>query len=387
MVTEPSRDGGQRTPNPGSRDSWGDHHACLFSGTEKFFRPGYKATLVPSWLPALDGVVAKLKVAPQKVTNVGCAGTSHVDGDHGPGVTQFAVTGVSTSTDRQSERGSSSGADRSGRRRDRVRGFEQADAKDYREAGFDLVCFFDCLRDMGDPVGTSPPLLLEALDGAMAPCCSSSRSPGTPAEDDTTWRPSGCMLYATSTFIPVRRSSASRRCATGLGAQAGRGCKLRPRFRRGRVRAGPAGHGDTVQPHSRSTQSRQRDVRGADVVVLAALRVEASTLSPHAPRRRLLTPGPLAQHLGRHSQTRSLTQPATTTLPRPRTVPEGCRRVLDPLRERHRLGQAQQESSTQVGRGSTTISRTSSNRRSRTPCLGPDARDYPMPLPALLGGP
>ena len=51
--------------------SWGDHHPCLFTGTEKFFRPGYKANLVASWLPALDGVTAKLE-AGAKVADVGC---------------------------------------------------------------------------------------------------------------------------------------------------------------------------------------------------------------------------------------------------------------------------------------------------------------------------
>ena len=50
---------------------WGDHHPCLFSGTEKFFRPGYKANLVASWLPALDGVTAKLE-AGATVADVGC---------------------------------------------------------------------------------------------------------------------------------------------------------------------------------------------------------------------------------------------------------------------------------------------------------------------------
>ena len=263
---------------------------------------------------------------------------------------------------------------------DRVN-FVQAEATNYADSGFDLVCFFDCLHDMGDPVGAARHAH-QALndDGSVSLV---EPFAGDRLEDNC--NPVGRMFYAASTFI-CTPSSLSQEVGRALGAQAGES-RLRDVFTEAGFSIFRPRHRDTVQPHSRSTQSSQRDVRGADVVVLAALRVEASTLSPHAPRRRLLTPGPLAQHLGRHSQTRSLTQPATTTLPRPRTVPEGCRRVLDPLRERHRLGQAQQESSTQVGRGSTTISRTSSNRRSRTPCLGPDAHDYPMPLPALLGGP
>ena len=51
--------------------SWGDHHPCLFSGTERFFRPGYRANLVSEWLPALDGVVPRLETG-AKVADIGC---------------------------------------------------------------------------------------------------------------------------------------------------------------------------------------------------------------------------------------------------------------------------------------------------------------------------
>ena len=80
--------------------SWGDHHPCLFDGTERFFRPGYKANLVPTWLPALDGVTAKLEAA--RTRRRRRLRARRVDGVDGRGVSRRRASSASTSTDRRS---------------------------------------------------------------------------------------------------------------------------------------------------------------------------------------------------------------------------------------------------------------------------------------------
>ena len=129
--------------------SWGDHHPCLFSATEKFFRPGYKANLVASWLPALDGVTAKLE-AGAKVADVGCGhGASTIilaqaypkSTFHGY---DFHAPSIAAAQERAADAGVA----------DRIT-FSQASAKEYTAEGIDLICFFDCLHDMGDPVGAA----------------------------------------------------------------------------------------------------------------------------------------------------------------------------------------------------------------------------------------
>jgi SAM-dependent methyltransferase len=127
---------------------WGEHHACLFHGTERFFRAGYNANLITAWLPALDGVVPKLQ-AGGKVADVGCG--------HGASTVLMAQTYPNshfTGYDYHAE------SIRVARERAAAAGlknvsFEVADAVGYAGRGFDLIAFFDCLHDMGDPVGVS----------------------------------------------------------------------------------------------------------------------------------------------------------------------------------------------------------------------------------------
>ena len=205
--------------------AWGDHHPCLFSGTEKFFRPGYRANLVSSWLPALDGVVAKLERG-AKVADVGCGhGASTVlmaqaypksrffgFDMHGPS--------IETARDRAKEAGVS----------DRAK-FVAASAKDYPEGDFDLVCFFDCLHDMGDPVGAAR-RAFEALkpDGTVLLV-----EPFAGDALEHNLNPVGRMFYAASTFI-CTPNSLSQEVGRGLGAQAGeaqlRGVFLEAGFKR-----------------------------------------------------------------------------------------------------------------------------------------------------------
>ena len=128
---------------------WHEHSPCLFRGTERFFRPGYAANLVQNWLPALNGVVAKLERG-GRVADVGCG--------HGASTIVMAkafpkskFTGYDyhgPSVERAKQAAQEAGvADRCT--------FEVAPAKSYPGTGYDLVAMFDCLHDMGDPVGAS----------------------------------------------------------------------------------------------------------------------------------------------------------------------------------------------------------------------------------------
>lgn len=126
---------------------WGEHDPILFPATERFFRPGYAANLVANWIPTLDGVAAKLE-AGASVADVGCGrGASTIilaqaypnSCFHG-----FDVHGPSIEAARASARAAGLG--------ERVK-FDVASAQDFPGSEYDLVAFFDCLHDMGDPVG------------------------------------------------------------------------------------------------------------------------------------------------------------------------------------------------------------------------------------------
>jgi ubiquinone/menaquinone biosynthesis C-methylase UbiE len=189
---------------------WHEHDVCLFRGTERFFRPGYNANLVANWIPALDGVEAKLK-AGAKVADVGCG--------HGASTILMAqaypnsrFTGFdyhAPSIERAKQLAADAGvADRTE--------FVTASAQDYPGEGFDLVCIFDALHDMGDPVG------------AAAHIRRSLKPDGTwllvepNAHDDMTgnMNPVGRMFYSASTMV-CTPASQSQDVGLALGAQAG----------------------------------------------------------------------------------------------------------------------------------------------------------------------
>jgi SAM-dependent methyltransferase len=190
---------------------WADHHPCLFRGTEWFFRPGYRAFLTSAWIPALDGVESKLQDG-ARVADVGCG--------HGASVVvmaqaypkskvhgfDFHPASIETSKLRAEEAGVS----------DRTE-FAVAHAKAY-PGTYDLICFFDCLHDMGDPVGIAryarehlepdgTVLLVEpmALDGRAA---------------NITENPMAALLYTASSTV-CTPNSLSQEVGLGLGAQAG----------------------------------------------------------------------------------------------------------------------------------------------------------------------
>ena len=199
--------------------AWGEHHPCMFTGTERFFRPGYRAHLVVAWLPALDGVVSKLE-AGVTVADVGCGhGASTVIMAQAYPASRFVgfdyhAPSIATATQRAADGGVA----------DRVT-FTQVTAKNYPGQDYDLICFFDCLHDMGDPVGAArhayqalkpngTVLLVEPFAGDHL-------------QDNC--NPVGRLYYTGSTFI-CTPNSLSQEVGLGLGAQAGE-ARLREVFR------------------------------------------------------------------------------------------------------------------------------------------------------------
>jgi len=128
---------------------WHEHTHDLFHGTERLFKPGYLGNLVSSWIPALDGVEAKLE-AGAKVADIGCGhGSSTILlAQQYPNAEivgfDYHEASIETARKRAAEAGVS----------DRVR-FEVGSAQDFPGAQYDLVCIFDALHDMGDPVGAA----------------------------------------------------------------------------------------------------------------------------------------------------------------------------------------------------------------------------------------
>jgi SAM-dependent methyltransferase len=189
---------------------WGDTAGCLFCATGAFFRPGYVNNVVQNWLPALDGVTGKLK-AGAKVADVGCGvgfstllmasafpASKFVGFDfHEPSVEEArrhaAAHGVG----------------------ERVR-FEAAKAKEIKEGDFDLITFFDCFHDMGDPRGCASHMRrILKNDGTwmiVEPIAGNK-----PADN---MNPVGRLYYNASTMICVP-TSLDQEVGAGLGAQAG----------------------------------------------------------------------------------------------------------------------------------------------------------------------
>ena len=126
---------------------WGEHDPSLFEGTERFFRPGYAANLVSSWIPALDGVEARLQ-AGATVADVGCGhgASTIVMARAYPQSRFFGFDNHAPSITRARQAAAEAGV------ADRVV-FEVAGATDFPGSDYDLIAYFDCLHDMGDPVG------------------------------------------------------------------------------------------------------------------------------------------------------------------------------------------------------------------------------------------
>jgi ubiquinone/menaquinone biosynthesis C-methylase UbiE len=194
----------------GAGMGWGEQDADVFDGCERFFRPGYAASLTAAWIPALDGVEAKLH-AGASVADVGCGhGASTVLMAQAYPESRFAGSDLHEgSISEARKRAANAGVS------DRV-GFGVAGAQDFGGSGYDLVTTFDCLHDMGDPVGAA-----RHVRDALAP-------DGTwlivePAAGDTVadnLNPVGRIYYSFSTFLCVP-SARSQPGGYALGAQAG----------------------------------------------------------------------------------------------------------------------------------------------------------------------
>jgi 2-polyprenyl-3-methyl-5-hydroxy-6-metoxy-1,4-benzoquinol methylase len=189
---------------------WHEHDSELFEGTERFFRPGYHANLTTSWIPALDGVEAKLRKG-AKVADVGCG--------HGASTIVMAKAYPKSSFvgfdyHEPSIRWARKSAMDAGLG-DRVR-FEVAKAKEYPGTGYDFVAFFDCLHDMGDPVGAAKHVRETlAPDGTWMIV-----EPFANDQVEQNLNPVGRAFYSASTLI-CTPASLSQEVGLGLGAQAG----------------------------------------------------------------------------------------------------------------------------------------------------------------------
>jgi 2-polyprenyl-3-methyl-5-hydroxy-6-metoxy-1,4-benzoquinol methylase len=189
---------------------WGDQSQCLFCAAGRFFRPSYENSLLSSWLPALEKVEARLRHGAQ-IADVGC----------GHGFSTIIMARAfpnSTFTGYDFHEGSIDAARRHAREHG-VTGnlrFEVAGATDFPGRDLDLVTFFDCLHDMGDPAGAA-----RHVHGTLKP-------DGTwmvvePAAGDRleeNLNPVSRLYYAASTMICVP-TSLDQAVGAALGAQAG----------------------------------------------------------------------------------------------------------------------------------------------------------------------
>jgi SAM-dependent methyltransferase len=193
----------------GAGMAWGEHNNCLFCGTAKFFKPSYRANLVSSWIPALDGVQEKLERG-AKVADVGC----------GYGISTMIMAETYPKSQffgydfhEKSIEYAQTLADEAGL--DNVK-YEVATSKTYPGNGYDMVTYFDCLHDMGDPAG------------ACAHTLNSLNSDGTmmivePFAYDSleeNLNPVGRVYYGFSTMV-CTPSSLGQEVGLGLGACAG----------------------------------------------------------------------------------------------------------------------------------------------------------------------
>ena len=189
---------------------WHQHDHALFEGCERFYRPGYRANLVETWIPALEGVEAKL-LAGASVADVGCGhgASTLIMADAYPASEFTGFDYHDRSIDEATVRAHEAGLGH------RVR-FDTASAQDYPGSGYDLVTTFDCLHDMGDPVSAARHVL-ETLgdDGTwliVGPFA------GDRVEDNL--NPVGRVYYAVSTLV-CTPASLSQDVGLALGAQAG----------------------------------------------------------------------------------------------------------------------------------------------------------------------
>jgi len=200
-VTEAFRTGGGL--------GWHEHDPELFEGVERFFRPGYNANLVDSWIPALDGVQAKL-IEGCHVADIGCGygASTIIMAKAFPRSTFVGIDYHRESIERARERAADAGVG------DRVK-FEVAKAKDY-PGTYDFAACFDCLHDMGDPVGAAAHVRRSLKPGGTWLLV----EPNAADRVEDNLNPVGRLFYSVSTLV-CTQASLAQEVGTALGAQAG----------------------------------------------------------------------------------------------------------------------------------------------------------------------
>ena len=189
---------------------WHEHHPDLFEGTERFFRPNYNAHIVSEWIPALEGVGAKMKRG-ARVADVGCGfgASTIIMAKAYPNSTfigyDYHEPSIAAARRKAAEAGVS----------DRVQ-FEVAASKSFPAGGYDLVAFFDCLHDMGDPAGAAAHVRQTLADDGTWMIV----EPFANDRVEENLNPVGRVFYSASTLI-CTPASLSQEVGAALGAQAG----------------------------------------------------------------------------------------------------------------------------------------------------------------------
>lgn len=194
----------------GSGVGWSNQSGCLFCAVARFFRPGYKANIVDSWLPALDGTVDKLRQG-AKVADVGCGhGYSTVMMAEAFPNSEFVGFDFHEASIREARKHAKEHGTTGNVR------FEVSAAKSFPGTDYDLVTFFDCLHDMGDPTGAAQHVR-QALksDGTWMIV-----EPFAHDALENNINPVGRLYYAASTLVCVP-ASLDQEVGAALGAQAG----------------------------------------------------------------------------------------------------------------------------------------------------------------------
>lgn len=194
----------------GAGVGWHEHDACLFRGTERFFRAGYNGHLLADWLPALESVVEKLERG-ARVADIGCGhgASTAIMAKAFPNSTFFGFDYHEPSIERARRLAHDEG----------IAGnteFAVASAQAFEGGDHDLICIFDALHDMGDPVGAAR-RIRQALkpDGTWMLV-----EPFAHDRVEDNHNPIGRIFYAASTMI-CTPASLSQEVGLGLGAQAG----------------------------------------------------------------------------------------------------------------------------------------------------------------------
>ena len=194
----------------GSGVGWDEHDSELVVGTDLFYRPAYLTSLVPSWIPALDGIEDRLR-AGANVADVGCGlgASTLLLAEHYPNSRFLGSDNHVASIEGARKRAADAGVS------DRV-SFEVASAQTFPGQGYDLVATFDCLHDMGDPLGAA-----SHIRDALAPDGVWLIVEPNAADDlAANFNPVGRVYYGFSTFVCVPNAKSQDGGYT-LGAQAG----------------------------------------------------------------------------------------------------------------------------------------------------------------------